>query len=1015
MRYFLLKSLVILFLSAGFFVSPLEAQYFGRNKVQYKNFTFHVKKTEHFDIYYHLEEKEAVEHAARMAERWYARLSQVLNHQLRGRQPLILYGSHPDFRQTNTTQGAPGEGTGGFTEAFKRRIVLPFAGPLAETDHVIGHELVHAFQFDLTGQGNPGLGFQAPAALRLPLWFIEGMAEYLAIGPNDANTAMWMREAARTRSLPQIKKLDDPRYFPYRYGHAFWAFVAGRWGDEVVGQILKAAAQSGNPQQAIKSVLGLSPDSLSQLWHRAIYATYEPVANLTQLPETYSRPLIAGKKGGNEINVAPVLSPDGSKIIFFSSRDLFSIELFVADANTGKILRRITKTAIDPHFESLEFISSSGAWEASGQRIVFAGVSKGQPVLSIYNMARDKIDKEISLPQLGLVLNPAWSPSGNEIAFSATINGLTDLFIYDLAADSLRRITNDAYADLQPAWSPDGHRLAFVTDRFSTNLSNLKIGYYQLAWLDVANGEIKSLPCFDDAKNINPQWSPDGGSLYFLSDRGGISNIYRLDLATASLHQVTNLFAGVSGITSLSPALSHAARAEHLVFNVYEGGQYSIYSTTSPQVLAGKPISAPPFEMNAAALPPLLRSDERLQTLLQNPLLGLPADSTFEVSKYHPRLSLDYVGQPYLVAGLDRFGAYVGGGVSFFWSDMLGDHNLAALLQVDGGFKDLAALVGYQNTKRRWNWGGVVQQIPYTTRYYGSGFATINNQVAYVEQIQTLRQINREIMGVVSYPFSQVQRVEFMAGFQNISFDEEIETRAISTVTGAVLIDEKTNLPTPKALNLGNFTAALVYDNSFFGATSPILGQRYRLELSPLAGSVQFMNALADYRHYFMPVRPFTLAARILHYGRYGKDAEDPRLSPLFLGYPGLVRGYEVDSFSPEECETGDCRVFNQLLGSKLLIANFELRFPLFRVLGIGQSFYGPLPIELGAFYDAGVAWQKNDKAWFLDGDRDPVSSFGGTLRFNLFGYAIAELNYVHPLDRPKKGWHWQFNFVPGF
>ncbi len=126
------------------------AQYFGRNKVQYKDLDFQVLKTEHFDIYFYPSAREGVDIAARMAERWHARLQKVLGHELRGRQPLVLYGSHPDFEQTNVIQGDIGESTGGVTESLRRRIVLPLGGPLADTDHVIGHELVHAFQFDIT-------------------------------------------------------------------------------------------------------------------------------------------------------------------------------------------------------------------------------------------------------------------------------------------------------------------------------------------------------------------------------------------------------------------------------------------------------------------------------------------------------------------------------------------------------------------------------------------------------------------------------------------------------------------------------------------------------------------------------------------------------------------------------------------------------------------------------------------------------------------------------------------------
>src|SRR5687768_18573158 len=79
-----------------------QGDYFGQNKVQYHKFDFKILKTEHFDIYYYPEEEEAVKLAARMAERWYTRISSLLNHELRGRQPLILYASGPHFRETNT-------------------------------------------------------------------------------------------------------------------------------------------------------------------------------------------------------------------------------------------------------------------------------------------------------------------------------------------------------------------------------------------------------------------------------------------------------------------------------------------------------------------------------------------------------------------------------------------------------------------------------------------------------------------------------------------------------------------------------------------------------------------------------------------------------------------------------------------------------------------------------------------------------------------------------------------------
>ncbi|MFH1834548.1 MAG: BamA/TamA family outer membrane protein, partial [bacterium] len=213
-------------------------------------------------------------------------------------------------------------------------------------------------------------------------------------------------------------------------------------------------------------------------------------------------------------------------------------------------------------------------------------------------------------------------------------------------------------------------------------------------------------------------------------------------------------------------------------------------------------------------------------------------------------------------------------------------------------------------------------------------------------------------------------------------------------------------------------SVALVYDAAIVGATSPIAGERYRLEVGPTVGSLAFTGILADYRRYFMPVSFYTIAGRILHYGRYGSDGEDPRLIPLFIGYPNLVRGYDIGSLSASECAadfSGRCPALDRLLGSRILVANLEFRFPLLRPFGLRRGMYGPVPIEAAAFADGGVAWTSGSKPTFLDGDRNPVTSAGFAFRVNVLGFALAQLAFVRPFERPDKGWVVQFSFAPAF
>ena len=96
------KPVVLLSLAFLFLTTTANAQYFGRNKVQWERFNFKVLKTEHFDIYYYDREADVVNDVGRQAERWYARLSRVFNHSFK-RKPIVLYANPADFQQTTTT------------------------------------------------------------------------------------------------------------------------------------------------------------------------------------------------------------------------------------------------------------------------------------------------------------------------------------------------------------------------------------------------------------------------------------------------------------------------------------------------------------------------------------------------------------------------------------------------------------------------------------------------------------------------------------------------------------------------------------------------------------------------------------------------------------------------------------------------------------------------------------------------------------------------------------------------
>jgi Tol biopolymer transport system component len=1100
--------------AAALAASPIgaQAQYFGRNKVQYESFDFRTMHSDHFDLLYYPPESLLVADAGRMAERWYVRHHALFNADFNKRS-IVIYGDHTDFQQTNALGGFIGQETGGVTTGLNSQVILPFDGVYADNDHVLGHELVHVFQFDIASATKGGLNTMN----QLPLWWTEGMAEYGSLGRNDPNTAMWLRDAAITGKLPTLKQMTQrpDLYFPYRYGEAFWAYVGGRWGDEAINTLYRVSLQTGW-EGAVRRLLGMSSDTLSAQWLAATKAAYLPLmAGRDTGDQVAPRLLRPFSRKFGDMDVAPQLSPDGHYVAFYTSRGLFNIDLYVADAETGKIVKKLTGPNTDTHFEAISFISASGGWSPDGKRFAFIVYADGDNEIEIYNVeSGESSHKPLHFKNVSMINDVSWSPDGEKLAFSGIWGGASDIYVYDLRTKELRQLTHDRYADLQPTWSPDGRSLVFSTDRGpnGTDFERLSYGPMQLAMMDVASGDIRMLPGFERWKEINPQYSPDGRDLYFISDRDGFNDIYRMELATGRVFQVTRTATGISGITALSPALSVARQNGRLMFSLFERGGYSLHRLEPDQargrlvgtVMANAlpllapatpqtPTSDPAVRVDTASptdtvvprdtgahadtgvradtgarpnapapadttqhatsaagqsdtvamagvLPPLdVPGGGEITQRVGDPITGLPPTETLPTSPYKSSLSLQYIGSSGVGIGVATgpFGGVVaGGGVAAYWSDLLGNKVIGAQIAGGGDIRNFGGGIAYQNLEHRWNWGVGISHTPYIT-----GFASIQDTTldlgggqqlpALLYEQELLRTYFEQAMFTTQYPFSLTRRVEFTAGFTHVGYGLEID-RYLVAGNQAVGLD-RTSGQTPPGINFAQVGAALVGDYSVFGFTSPIAGGRYRLEVDPTFGGLTFQNVLADYRRYLY-AKPFTFAFRALHFARYGKDGEDQRLSPLYVGDPVFVRGYDVNNINvSKECgdqvnSTGQCPVFDRLVGSRIAVANFEIRVPLFGTDQLGLINFPYLPTEIAPFFDAGVAWcARNSTSQFCEQpspswkfsentpDRVPVFSTGISARVNLLGYAVLEIFYVHPFQRPEKGNHFGFQLSPGW
>lgn len=1037
-----MKRLHIYFLATimltGLMLNSAQAQFFGQNKVRYKNLKFKVYETPHFELYYYLKNDSLVKRFAKETETWYTLHQQVFRDTFSRKNPVIIYNNAPDFQQTTAIQGEIGVGTGGVTEGFKNRVVMPVTQLNHQTRHVLGHELVHAFQYRALLEGDTT---NLDNINNLPLWMIEGMAEYLSVGKTDAFTSMWMRDAYLNKDIPTLKDLTTSgKYFPYRYGQAFWSFIGSTYGDTVIIPLFKATSRYGY-ERAIQKTFGYSEKTLSSIWKTSIENTYKPF--LKDTTQTPVGKLILDDKNAGEMNVAPSLSPDGKYVAFLSEKELFSIDLFLADAKTGKIIKKLTSKIRNSHIDEFNFIESAGAWSPDSKRFAFSAFAEGRNKLFIVDTQTGRTLATESLGDVEEFSNLSWSPNGKQIALSGLKEGQSDIYLFDLSSKKLSQLTNDKYSDYQPSFSGDGKKIVFSSDRTTLDDSDKSIDItFNLAIIDLADQKISNIRVFNGANNLNPQFSANNQQIYFLSNRDGFRNLYRYNLNEGSVEQLTDYFTGISGITEFAPALS-VSRTDDVVYNYYRAQKYQIYSAKASDFKA-IPVNTESLSFAAAILPPAksggvdvinsnLNNFERFDEIQDNKIKTVP---------FRAKFKLDYLASNGVGASVGRFGAGLSSGVQGVFSDILGRNQIFAAASINGEIYDFGAQLAYINQQSRINWGMAVSHIPFITAYASPEIIEIDQTPVYRDSYDVIRTFENRVQMFGSYPFSKINRFE--VGTSAAAYSYRIDrfsdyyeivnnypTYYLGSDRNKISLDEANQYYNQLGINFRTFNiyglnAAFVGDNSNFGLTAPLNGYRYRFGMDKLFGDFDLNIATVDLRKY-VRLNKITLAGRMMNSFAFGKD-QNAYYAQQFIGYPTYIRGYEFNSFYKQ----GDIGAFdiNQLVGSKIAVANFEIRLPFTGPKKLAAIESKLLFSDLNAFFDIGLAYNAGDEVRFTkkpeqvgtDSNNNPIysrvpaMSAGLSLRVNVLGYFVIEPYYAIPFQRTSlSGGIMGLTFAPGW
>ncbi|RCW39319.1 basic secretory protein-like protein [Marinilabilia salmonicolor] len=983
------------------------AQYFGKNKPSYRSFDFHLSQTDHFDIYHYLSDSSRVVFLGGLAEQWYHYHRQILADTFEERSPVLMYRNHADFQQTNAIMGDIGVGTGGVTEGLKRRVVMPFSFSDYQTSHVLGHELVHAFQYHIIEESsNLNLG----AISRVPLWMIEGMAEYLSVGNSDAYTAVWMRDALLSNDFPTLDELGNySRYSPYRFGQAFWSYIASQYGEQYIRRLFVASAMQGY-QSAIEEQLGITVDSLSLAWRSALAAQLVTPEDSTWT--MLGKRLFSSENSG-KYNLSPAVSPDGRYIVFLSERDIYSLDLFLADAGSGEIISKIYTSSRNADIDALEYTETAGSWSPDNRYFAFVAYQKGKSVIMIYDVKKGQTERTIFQPGVDAVSSPVWSPNGEGIAFSAMRMGISNLCYFSFVDNSFKFLTRSSYSAMQPGWSPDGQWLWFITDEPAPGQSFFFPGNFNLARFNFSSGETDVLATFPGAKNLNPM-PLNKREVLFLSNVNGRRDLYVLDISSGKIKRTTSYATGIMGITEMSPALSVAG--DTIFYSMLKSGEFQIIKAPVRGLLSqAKIIDPQPFDYRSARLALYSEHFSRVdQNLTYRGVLNPTEEIGMTSSEPQNRWQLDYVGN--MAAGVmtGRFGTGMAGSIEALFSDVLGNNLLYGGISINGEIYDFGGQVALLHQKHRIKTGVSLSHIPYRMGYYSYEGEGDQEELVYFS-----RRIFQDKAAVFSFlPLSRSARVESGLSMARYSYRYE----KIEDIRSYYPTYNETGrrIDAPDGFWVGDVDVAYVFDNSKSGIASPVDGTRTRIQAEKYFNGVNAHAFLMDFRKYKF-VRPFSFAYRLYYYGRHGADRNTNRMTRLFVGYPWLVRGYDTGEFYMDSTRNTRGIGIKHLIGNNLLITNLEWRMPFSGPFDFAWFRSSTFFSELALFVDAGIAWDTDSTpvaalTTTSDDQRIPVFSTGMSLRLNFFGFIVVEPYLAFPFHQNRfYNGQFGFNVFPGW
>ncbi|MEO0215744.1 MAG: hypothetical protein ABIL14_01860 [candidate division WOR-3 bacterium] len=681
-------------------------QYFGQNKIQYKDFDFKILNTEHFDIYFYPGGENLASFAEDVLEDGYEMLSKDLGVEVEFRIPVIIYNSPNDFSQTNVTLELIEESVGGFTELLKNRMVIPFNGDYEELRHVLVHELTHVFQFVIFFPSKLEAILTGDFLYSIPLWVMEGLAEFESQNWN-LEADIYMRDLIMNNKVIPLFQLENyGGYIIYKEGQAFYHYIATKYGREKVGEFLHLLKSKKNLENASLAAFGVGIEELNNRWIKYYQVKYWPKITLTEYFDSFARIVYDHNKTNSYYNTSSAISPNGDKIAFISDRQ-GAAELIIISSIDGRILKKLVRAEYSAGYEGLHLYQGGITWSPDEKYLSFAAKAQGSDVLYIIQARNGRVWKKFKL-QLDGIYSPKFSPDGKEIIFSGLKDSYLDIYLLEISSGRMKRITNDIYADKYPVISPSG-LIAFVSDRPDSG-EEYHYGNFAL-FLKKEEEAVRVIPRTHYV--ASPLFYSDTG-IFFVADYDSAYNLYYYSTNSSQIVRRTDILTGI-----YYPTISQDG--SKIAFTYYNNYGYDVCVVKEP-------------------LEKMVTDNQPEENISENSFEEVSlADN--RIKKYSPKFTFDYV-----VASASYYTPLGFSGMTeIALSDILGNHHIQFSTNFYGSLSTSDIFLNYWYLKKRTDFGFAIFQY---LNYFALGY-----------DLLIWRYLG--IGGAAQYPFTKFFRTEF--------------------------------------------------------------------------------------------------------------------------------------------------------------------------------------------------------------------------------------------------------------